>query len=214
MIYDVPFRHQQALDPSALTTVHTTLHAIEKAIVDCRNAGVHPDTDPAVALLVRHLGTVSTNRAPDAVLQAACSRRIEELRRFPTLLALAIRGVEDDPAAKDRFHQDGRKALRRLAAELALVDGSFTVRSDEGAVWTTGDIVLRAPGLTVSLSIGGARLGREVAYRRNGGTDDFAQTRYATIAELLKPDRFAARLHRDLVLPASAEPSAKTLLPA
>lgn len=214
MIYDVPFRHQQALDPSALTTIHTTLHAIEKAIVDCRNAGVHPDTDPSVVLLVRHLAGVSTNKAPDAVLQAACSRRIEELRRFPTLLALAIRGVEYDPAAKERFHQDGRKALRRLAAELALVADTFTIRSDEGAVWTAGDVVLRAPGLNVSLSIGGARLGREIAYRRSGATDDFAQTRYATIAELLKPDRFAARLCRDLALPAPAEAPAKTLLPA
>ena len=214
MIYDVPFRHQQALDPSALTTVHTTLHAIEKAIVDCRNAGVHSDTDPAVVLLIRHLGVVSTNRAPEAVLQAACSRRIEELRRFPTLLALAIRGVEYDTAAKERFHHDGRKALRRLAAELALADGSFTVRSDEGAIWTAGDIVLRAPGLAVSLSIGGARLGREVAYRRIHGTDDFDQPRYAAIAELLKPDRFAARLRRDLALAPPTETPANTLLPA
>ena len=214
MIYDVPFRHQQALDPSALTTLHTTLHAIEKAIVDCRNAGVHPDTDPAVVLLVRHLVGVSTNRAPDAVLQAACSRRIEELRRFPTLLALAIRGVEYDPTAKERFHHDGRKALRRLAAALALADGSFTVRSDEGGVWTAGDVLLRAPGLTVSLSIGGARLGREVAYRRTGGTDDFAQPRYATIAELLKPERFAERVRRDLAQTSPIEMPANTLLPA
>ena len=39
MNYDVAMRHQQALDPSALTTMAATLHAIGAAITDCRNAG-------------------------------------------------------------------------------------------------------------------------------------------------------------------------------
>ena len=33
-IYDVPFRHQQALDSCELSTTTTTLHAIEKAVED------------------------------------------------------------------------------------------------------------------------------------------------------------------------------------
>lgn len=37
MSYDVPFRHNQALDPSALVTVGTTLHAIRAAIT-CQSA--------------------------------------------------------------------------------------------------------------------------------------------------------------------------------
>lgn len=44
MIYDVPFRYQQALDPSALTNVLTTLHAITKGVEDCRHAGVDPNS--------------------------------------------------------------------------------------------------------------------------------------------------------------------------
>lgn len=34
MPYDVAFRHQQALDPSALVTIGASLHAITRAIDD------------------------------------------------------------------------------------------------------------------------------------------------------------------------------------
>lgn len=50
MPYDVAFRHQQALDPSALVTIGASLHAITRAIDDCRNAGIAFETDPAVIL--------------------------------------------------------------------------------------------------------------------------------------------------------------------
>ena len=93
MNFDTAHRHQQALDPSALTTIRTTLHAIEQGIIDCRNAGVDPDTDPAVVLLARHLAIVSSNRASDAVLGAACRHRLDEIRRFPALRGAARPGA-------------------------------------------------------------------------------------------------------------------------
>ena len=40
MTYDVPFRHMQAIDPSSLTTITATLHALNRAMEDCRIAGV------------------------------------------------------------------------------------------------------------------------------------------------------------------------------
>ena len=54
MIYDVPFRHEQALDPSALTTVIATLHAMGKAVDDCRNAGVDPNSPEAEKCMDRN----------------------------------------------------------------------------------------------------------------------------------------------------------------
>lgn len=120
MIFDVATRHQQALDPSALTTISTTLVAMLHAIEDCRNAGVAPDSDPAIVLLARHMATISANRAPRAVLQGACRRKLVDIARFPALLALAARGVEYDSIAKDRFHTEGRAALAALAHELGI----------------------------------------------------------------------------------------------
>ena len=215
MIYDIPLRHQQALDPSALTTIQTTLHAIEQAIGDCRNAGVQPDTDPAVVLLARHLAVVSTNRAPDEVLRSACLRRIEGLRRFPTLLALAIGGVEYEPVAKARFHLDGRKAMRALADALELAQDDYVVSSREGEPSSAGEVSLLTPDFAVSLTIGGVRQGREVLYQATRVGIDTGQRRFAPIAELLAPSRFAARLRRELSLRelSTVEPR-RSLLPA
>ena len=62
MSFDVAFRHQQALDPSALITIGTTLHALSKAMEDCRNAGVDAENDPAVVMLARHFSSVCATR--------------------------------------------------------------------------------------------------------------------------------------------------------
>ena len=120
MHYDVAMRHQQALDPSALTTMAATLHAIGAAITDCRNAGKDPEIDAAVILLARHLGTVCERRPDDMALRRNCLDQIAEIRRHPVLRTLACRGVAYDEAAKRTFHSEGRIAMRRLAEALGL----------------------------------------------------------------------------------------------
>lgn len=197
MIYDVPFRHQQALDPSGLSNISTTLHAIEKAMADCRNAGVDPNSDPAVVLLARHMATVSANRAPRDVLRNACRRRLEDLKRFPTLLALAIRGVAHDPGAKERFHIDARAAMAALAVSLELPAGSFEIVSRHGSPDQSGHVLLAGAEFAVTVKIGVLHEGREVSYRSVSEGPEAAKS-YAPISELLKPDRFAARLSREL----------------
>lgn len=217
MIYDVPFRHQQALDPSALTNVLTTLHALNKGVEDCRNAGVDPNSDPAITLLVRHMSHIASNTAAEPVLRSACERRVEELRRFPALLALSIRGVEYDQAAKERFHVDGRKAMRNLAAALGLTESDFEVTSRPGDPSISGDVILRSADLEVAISIGALHEGHEVRYLARHGAAARDRVRYASLHELLRPERFAARLGRDLQLastvPAGAEP-VSALIPA
>ena len=197
MNFDIAHRYQQALDPSALTTIRTTLHAIEQGIIDCRNAGVDPDTDPAVVLLARHLGVVSSNHAADAVLQAACRRRLDDIKRFPALLAFATGGVAYDAAAKDRFHKEGRKALGLLAQALAFAPAAHTVSSWMGDASQSGAVTLVSDTLSVTLRVGGLHEGRELAYRALR-TGRGPSPRYATIHALLNPQRFATRLRQEL----------------
>lgn len=209
MLYDVPFRYQQALDPSLLPTISATLRAIDKAQKDCRNAGVDPESDPAVVLLARHMATVSTNRRPREVLRQACLRRLSELKRFPTLLSLAVRGVEYDAGAKERFHIDATAAIHRLARALDLAPGTFEVVSLYGTPDESGQVLLAAKQFTVTVSIGLRTAGREVAYRSVSAGPGVLK-HYAPIAELLKPDRLAARLRRDL--PNITRPGADTAM--
>lgn len=207
-MYDVPIRYEQALDPSALTTIRATMHAMEKAIEDCRNAGVCADTDPAVVLLARHMATVSANRRDDDTLRFACKRRLDDLRHFPTILALALRGVGFDAVAKDRFHEHGHKAMHDLAKALDLHEADYEVRSWRGDISVSGTVFLVAEDFVVALAIGGVREGRELTYRAVRSGVRHGRDHHAQILLLVRPERFAARLRRDLSLaqPPAAEP--------
>lgn len=202
MSYDVAFRHNQALDPSALIKIGTALHAIQAAIADCRNAGVDFETDPAVILLARHLGTLCGTFAPDAELRRECMTQIADLRSRPVLKTLAYRGVAHDDPAKRLFHSEGRAAMRRLADALELDEGRFDIRSAKGGPAVSGEVTLHGEDIWVQLSLGIFGPDREVCFRRVGGRNDHVGDRnlWASIRELMEPDRFAARIRRELRL--------------
>ena len=204
MIFDVATRHQLALDPKELTTISATLVAMMRAIEDCRNAGVAPDSDPAVVLLARHMATVSPNRAPCAVLQGACRRKLADIARFPALLALAARGVEYDSIAKDRFHAEGRAALAALADALALEPGQFQLTTIIGDRSDSGCLRLQTADFVLLLRIGGRYQHREVLYRAIRDGREIAPDHHAPIRALLKPQIFAERLRQDLAIAGSS----------
>ena len=144
----------------------------------------------------------------DAILRRRAAESIAELQRFPALLTLAIRGVAYDAPAKDLFHADGRRAMQKLATALALSDSSYSIRSNRSGPAVSGEITLHGEEVWVQLSLGALGPDYEVSFRRVTGRDDYAsdRRRFATIRELLNPERFAERLRRELRLkPAAAE---------
>ena len=206
MPYDVAFRHAQALDPSALTTMIATIHAIESAMTDCRNAGVNADTDPAVALLARHLAAIGSSLGDDARLRRRCMDSIAELRRHPALLSLAYRGVAHDEAAKALFHSDGRRAMKRLASALGLRPSEYDLRSNKSHPASSGEITLHSERLYVQLSLGALGPDNEVMFRKVASRRDHLGERnhYAPLRDLLDPDRFAQTIRRALRLSEAA----------
>jgi hypothetical protein len=212
MSYDIAFRFQQALDPSALTTLTNCLYALNAAIEDCGNAGKPHDSDPAVILLARHLGKFAgTIGGPDLLLRRGCMDAIADLRRKPALIPLAHKGVSYDAHAKKVFHSEGRKALRRLADALGLADESYDIRVNRGGIAVSGEITLHGEGVYVELSLSCFGRGREVMYRRVTGRSDYCGDRnnFAAVEDLMSPDRFAARIRRDLQLRETATAPAR-----
>lgn len=210
MPYDIALRFSQALDPSALTTVETCLHALTVAIIDCRNAGKPHDSDPAVLLLARHLGSVAEADAPSvAQLRRRCLDAIADLKRHPALIALAYKGVSYDAPSKALFHSDGRKAMARLADALGLARGTYDIRSNQGGIAVSGEITLHGEEVYVQLGLGCLGPGHEVMFRRVAGRTDNCGERnhWASVQELVHPDIFAVRLRRDLHLTISGTPS-------
>jgi len=213
MSYDLAFRHNQALDPSALTTIGNGLHAIKAAITDCRNAGIDFETDPAVILLIRHLAALSQSQADDAALRRACIERIAELRNRPVLRTLALRDVAYDESAKRLFHSEGRRALRRLADALRLEEGAYDIRSNKGGIAVSGEVTLHGEAIWVQLSISPFGSDRAIIFRKVSGRHDHCGERNysASVRELMEPERFAARILRDLRLPTTV-PAAPRLV--
>ena len=202
MAYDIDHRFHQAVDPSGLTTLTACLHALSAAITDCRNSGKPDDDDPAVILLARHLGAVAgAMGGDDPTMRRACMNRISDLRGKSALVVLAHKGVSYDEQAKKLFHSDGRKALKRLAEALCLADDSYDLRSNKGGIAVSGEIILHGEEIYVQLGLG-IGTGREVMFRRVAGRKDFCGDRnhWAAVGELLEPDRFSARIRRELHL--------------
>lgn len=215
MSYDLAFRHQQALDPSALRTLPNALYALNAAIEDCRNAGRPQDSDPAVILLARHLGAIASESGDsDLQLRRACMDAIADIRRKPALIALAHKGVAYDERAKKLFHSDGRKALRALADALGLSEDSYDIRSNRGGIAVSGEVTLHGDSIYVQLSLGAMGAGREVLFRKVAGRKDHVGdgNNWASVQELIHPSQFAARIRRELHLPHSD--TAATLLVA
>lgn len=203
MTYDVAFRHRQALDPAGLSTTAGALHALCAAISDCRNVGKDIESDPAVMLLARHLGSVATDGKPAASdLRRACITEIGEIERNPLLLPLARRGVSHDEAAKRSYHAEGRRVLKRLADALQLESAAYDIRSCLGGPAVAGEIILHSAELYVMIGIDWPDERRHVLFRRVTGRDDYTggTNHWASIKEVLACERFAERLTRELQL--------------
>ena len=201
MNYDIAFRYQQALDPSALTSIPGALHGISAAIEDCRRAGKAVDTDPAVLLLVRHLASLGAGgNSSDAALRTACMDEISELRRKPVLGTLALRGVAYDADAKKLFHSEARRALLNLAEALGYEKADYNLRSNMAGPAVSGEVTFHSDELYVQASCDGH--GRGILYRRCRDRNDYLGLRNwsAPLVELTNPARFAARICNDLGL--------------
>ena len=98
--------------------------------------------------------------------------------------------------------------MRRLADALGLAEADYEIRSNKGGVAVSGEITLHGEDVWVSLGLGALGADHEICFRRVRGRRDHhgARNRWASSRELLAPDRFAARIRRELALaPAAAE---------
>ena len=96
--------------------------------------------------------------------------------------------------------------MQLLASALGLAVGTYEIRSFTGTVDQSGHILLAAADVAVSLRLGRLHEDREVSYRAvSGGLEQ--PNRVTSIRDLLKPERFAERLRRELGLPGAPKPT-------
>jgi len=191
--HEVPFRFNQALDASGLTSLDSALRSANDAILDCQRSGKRAERDPAVLLLLRHLGSLAAGTGGDDLeLRAACFETVNDLRRRPVLTTLALDGVAYNAERKKLFHGEARRALTALADALGYERRDFDLRSNHG---------LHSYEVYIQVSCD-CRGGR-VLFRRCRNRRDYCgdPNHFATIDELTNATRLAARIRHELRLP-------------
>lgn len=204
MSYDATARFSAALKPEQLTTFNEATNALLTAIHECRADRCDPQSDPAVLLLARRLGLVAlTGKPSDADLRAKCRETVEAASKEHVLLQIARRGIYHDAAAKEVFHREAKKALRRVADALGLAKADYDLRSNQGGPAVSGEITLHTDHAYIQVDLGCMGPAREVMYRTCDGRRDYTGGRnnFASIANLLDPLSFAAHLRQTLRLP-------------
>jgi hypothetical protein len=109
-------------------------------------------------------------------------------------------------ANKRKFHSMGRARLRKLAAALGLESGTYAIRSCQGGIAVSGEVILHGEHIYVQISQPfrnwSARFGSDtgILYRRCNGRKDYtgATNHFASLAALDSIEALAAVIERDL----------------
>jgi hypothetical protein len=104
--------------------------------------------------------------------------------------------VAYDPEAKRQFHDHARRQLRALAAALDLGEGDYDLRSNEGGIAVSGEIVLHADSLYVQVSQPAAGSNSGILFRSCNGRRDYCGgvNNFAALDQLHAPTTLARRI--------------------
>jgi hypothetical protein len=105
-----------------------------------------------------------------------------------------------DAASKRRFHANGRARLRKLADALGLDPGTYAIRSNQGGIAVSGEVILHGEHVYVHVSQPYSSGDTGVLYRRCNGREDYtgARNHFASLAALNSIEALAAVIERDL----------------
>jgi hypothetical protein len=78
-----------------------------------------------------------------------------------------------EPEHKRRFHATARTRLRKLAAELRLPSGSFDLRSNQGGIAVSGEVILHHEEFYVHVSQPATRADTGILIRTCRGRRDY-----------------------------------------
>jgi len=203
---DIDYRYRRALSPEGLVTFDTCLAAVTDAVADSRLAGRDPGDDPAVQLLSRRLsrltsGTADIHHAEDAPLREECVARLAELKHKPAIVSLVLRGCDHRPEELRHYQREGQRALRQIATAVGLTRADYRMNYCAPSHKLAGEHTLEGDGIYLRLSP--QRLGEPgLAWRRPDWNQPGNTLKKAHITLLRDIPAFAARLARDLALPA------------
>ncbi len=106
------------------------------------------------------------------------------------------RSVAYDDHAKRLFHSRARSQLRRLATALGLQPGSYDLRSNQGGIAVSGEIMLHSERLYVQAAQSLMGHDNGILYRTCKGRKDYVggPNNFAPLDLLNRPEELARRI--------------------
>lgn len=194
-------RHQDALRLTPDAVASDVARRLTEAVDSCRALNIDPSTDPAVQLLLDHMGRRSVLIEPQRDgLRAACRRHLWDMAR-PTIVAALTAVAAPCRERRAAFCRVGRHVLHELAARLGWPRGAYDVRVDPGDRELGAEAVLHGETVYVRIAQKGPK-GCEVRFRRCEGRGDFRPkpALFASAAEAGDPVGLARLIETELGL--------------
>lgn len=193
-------REEIALQISQQNSFGTTLSALSSAILECKNEGATPISDPAVGLILTKLhsfveGSGFDRRQAISVCQNVQATRLQK----PLLIQLAEKTLSYDLERKNAFHKEAKKQLKLLGEALGYAKDGFDIRSCMGGIGVGGEIILHSDHLYLQVFQGFSQFG-DILYRTCVHRKEYSGGRnnYAFLKDLNDIKAFARRLNREL----------------
>lgn len=89
------------------------------------------------------------------------------------LATIMAQNLSYNADGKAKFHAEGRKALKRVAAKLGLLPSTFDIRSNQGGIAVSGEVTLHSDHLYIQLYQSCMGPGYEILYRTCKGRKDY-----------------------------------------
>ena len=194
-------RQEFALRLKEATPLDAVSANLAAAVAACRDQHVVPSTDPAIRLMLDHIGPghALTQQQRES-LRVACRSQLWAQARLPIIQFLTACHA---PNAKRRalFCRVAQHVLNELAEQLGWPTGAYGVRANAGTRETGAEAMLHGETVYVRITQTGPA-GCEIRYRRCNGRDDFRPQPmlFASAVDAGDPAVLAQKIARDLQL--------------
>lgn len=121
------------------------------------------------------------------------------------LSSVMKKNLSYNPKGKAAFHRTAKAALTELAKALGLREGEYDLRSNQGGIAVSGEVILHGDQLYVQVSQSVLGPGSEILYRKCRGRNDYTGFRnHFAPANMLDPENiplFATQLQQVIAQP-------------
>lgn len=193
-------REEIALEIAQDNSFEKTIEAMNKAILECKQEGKQPISDPAIGVIVAKMQSFFEERGFKKTEALVKCREKQSIRlQKPRLIQIAEKPLGYDVARKNEFHSEATKQLENLAKYLGYKKGDYTLSVNMGGIAASGETILHTEHIYIEIFQGIGSIG-DVMYRRVDSLKDTRGKRnnFAFLRDLNDLRAFARKVHHRL----------------